>query len=332
MPENIFNLGPGSVRDITFAFQQSRIILTAFELGIFTELDKGAKTSGEVAAALNADARAADRLMDALVSIGLLSKSENKFSNREPASDFLVKGKPGYLSGLMHTVNLWNAWSTLTESVRKGTSVIRESEKKSSNNWVEPFIEAMHFRAQKQAPMDIALIDLDGVNTVLDLGGGSGVYSIAVARASDNAKITLFDLPDVIKLSKKYVEKEKLSDRIGFLSGDYKKDNIGSGYDLIFLSAIVHSNSYEENEALVKKCADALNEGGRVIIQDFLMSEDRTEPLLGAIFSLNMLVETKAGDTFTEKEISTWMENAGLKLIARKDTASPGYSQVIGKK
>lgn len=325
------NFTSESIREKVFAFQQSRVILTAYELDLFTFLDNGAGTSGEIAKMLGTDQRATDRLMNVLVSIGLLNKSNDKFSNTDAASQFLVKGKPEYLSGLMHSVNLWETWSTLTDAVRKGRSVIKESVKERKIDWFESFIEAMHFRAAKQAPSDISLIDLSGVNKVLDLGGGSGAYAMAFVKAGNNITAVVFDLPNVIPLTKKYVEKEGLSDKLSYIEGDYTTDNIGNGYDLIFLSAIVHSNSNEENLKLIQKCANALNTNGKVVVQDFIMDESRTNPPHGALFAINMLVGTDAGDTFTQKEVSNWMEKAGLKNITRKDT-SFGTSQITGVK
>lgn len=315
------------IKRTAIGFQESRIILTAVELDLFSALGKERKTSTEVAKSLGTDERATDRLMDALSAMGLLKKIEDRFSNTETTARYLDRESPDYRAGLLHSAALWKSWSKLTQVVKEGRPAERERDERD----LKSFISAMHERAQNTAPKIVEMLDLSGVNAVLDVGGGSGAFSMAFVRAKPHIKATVFDLPDVIPLTKDYVQKEGLDDQIDTLPGDYKVDDFGSGYDLIFLSAIVHINSPEENQELIKKCAHTLNPGGQVVVQDFIMNESRTAPGFGAIFALNMLVNTQSGDTYTESEVRGWMENAGLKNIERKDTGSV-TSLIIGRK
>ncbi len=324
-------LSPDIIRETAYAFQRSRVLLTAYELGVFTALGDDSKSSAEVAKILETDPRATDRLMNALCAIGLLEKKDNKFSNTPETARFLVQGKPEYMAGLMHTVHLWDTWSTLTPAVRQGTSVGRPPVNERGEKWLTAFIAAMHDRARKQAPAVAALLELSGVSRVLDVGGGSGAFAMAIARARAGITATVFDLPNVVSLTQKYVEQEGLADKVQTVAGDYLVDDLGSGFDLVFLSAIIHSNSVEENRKLIRKCAQALNPNGQVIVQDFIMDADRTSPAHGALFALNMLVGTEAGDTFTESEVREWMEEAGLSHVMRKDTHF-GTTLLIGRK
>jgi 2-polyprenyl-3-methyl-5-hydroxy-6-metoxy-1,4-benzoquinol methylase len=320
-----------SLREIAYAFQQSRILLTAFEMDLFSAIAPTAQGSAKVAESLGTDPRATDRLMNALCAMGLLEKQGEKYSNAPLAARFLVRGKPEYMGGLMHTVNLWNTWSTLSDAVRKGRAVANRRVHDRDDRWLTGFIAAMNERASKQAPSSVAMLDLAGVSRVLDVGGGSGAYAMAFVRAKQGITATVFDLPNVIPLTKAYIEKEGLSERVRTVIGDYTKHQLGSGYDLVFLSAIVHSNDGEENLALIKKCASALNPHGQVVVQDFIMNEDRTGPTHGAFFALNMLVGTEAGDTYTESEVRSWMEQAGFSRIRRNDTQL-GTTQIVGRK
>ncbi len=324
---------PESIRNFINHFQKSRVLLSAFELDIFTILDKSAKTSGEVAKKIRADERATDRLMNAVVAIGFLEKRNGKFKNTKEASDFLVKGKPEYMSGLMHTVSLWQTWSTLTESVLKGKSVYQRP--KTINNrdsrWLEAFIGAMHYRASRQAEEIVSKIDLKGVKKVLDIGGGSGAFAMAFTKAKKDVKATVFDLPNVTPITLKYIYENKLTNKVDTVCGDYNVDKFPKGYDIIFLSAIVHINSYKGNVKLIKKCAASLNPGGRIIIQDQVMNDDRTTPPGGALFALNMLVGTEEGDTYTEKEMREWFDKAGIKFEKRIETFM-GNVLIIGRK
>jgi len=322
---------PEDIRDIANSFRASRVLLSAFELKIFTVLDKHMITSEEVSVKINAEARSTDRLMNALCGMGLLKKVKEKFYNTDLSSKYLVEGKPEFMGNLYHTNHLWNTWTYLTESVKKGGSYKGDQNKVEKENWVEAFIAAMHYRGVKQGKVLAMMIDLIGVKKMLDVGGGSAAFSMEIVKKNPSIKAVVLDLPHVIPLTKKYVSEAGLLDKFSFIEGDYLNKDFESGYDLILLSAIVHINSYEQNKTLLKKCADALNKNGMIIISDFIMNEDRIQPVHGALFSINMLVGTTSGDTYTEKEIREWFESAGLSKIERKNT-SFGSSLMLGFK
>ncbi|OHD66295.1 MAG: hypothetical protein A2176_07345 [Spirochaetes bacterium RBG_13_51_14] len=305
-PEQIIEMGSG--------YQKSRILLTAFELEIFTAIGNRAISKDEVARAIGANPKSTEQLLNVLCAIGFLHKKNGLFSNDDISLRYLVKGSEEYLSRIGHMLNLYRTWGTLTEAVRKGTSVTaREYDAVSLVN----FIEAMHQRARKTADKLVSHIDLNGVNRVLDVGGGSGVYSMAFAKAKKNLNAVVFDLPMVTKITEKYIAESGLAGRITTMDGDYNKDNFGNGYDLVFLSAIVHINSPEQNQTLIEKAYASLIPGSRIVIQDHIMKDDRTAPLRGAIFALNMLVNTEGGDTYTEHEMRGWLGNAGCDDIRR---------------
>ncbi|MFH1516011.1 MAG: methyltransferase [bacterium] len=322
---------PEQIMELTGAFMRSRIFLTSYELGVFDVIGKSKMSSDAVSDSIGADKRATNRLLNSLVAMGILKKQDDEFSIQKSISGFLIEGEPEYMGMLGHYLRLWETWSNLTDSVKAGTSVSNSE----VNDWGEKnlkaFIKAMHWRAKNTASELVSHIDLDGVSKMLDVGGGSGVYSMAFIQAKDDLTSKVFDLPNVIPLTKKYVSDAGLSDRIGVLVGDYNVDDFESGFDLALLSAIIHANSPEQNIELIQKCADALNPGGQIVISDFIMDEDRTTPGFGAIFSLNMLVATDGGDTYTEDEVKNWFEKAGITSVSRKDTRS-GATLLIGRK
>lgn len=309
------------IRDLANAFRASRTLLTAFELKIFTLLDKHMIPSEEIAKKISADARATDRLMNALCAMGLLKKVHGKFYNSDIASKYLVEGKPDFMGNLYHTNHLWNNWNHLTNSVINGSSKTSNKDKSEKENWVEAFIGAMHYRGVSQGKIVAMMIDISNVKKMLDVGGGSAAFSMEFVKKNPVIKATVLDLPDVIPLTKKYVDDAGLIDNFSFIEGFYLTTDFKDNYDLIFLSAIIHINNYEQNKILIKKCADALNENGMIVISDFIMDEDRTKPYHGALFSLNMLVGTANGDTYTEKEIREWFGSAGLSNVERKNTS-----------
>ncbi len=323
-------LSPAPIMELATAFQRSRPLLTAFELDLFTALASEARTSDEVAAAIGADARATDRLMNALVALELLEKEQGRFRNSPQAEKFLVKGRPDYLGGLGHTNHLWDTWSQLTSVVRAGHPAGLGNTDQRDAEWLRPFIAAMHMRARQGAGHVVGMLDLDGVSRVLDVGGGSGAYAMAFVRARRGISAVVFDLPKVVPLTRMYTQQEGLAAEVSTVEGNYLQDPLGEGYDLVFMSAVIHSNSAAEIRLLFGKAARALRPGGQLVVQEFLINEDRSGPLQPALFALNMLVGTPAGDTYTESEVRQWMAEAGFGGIRRLDTPT-GTNLVIGR-
>jgi SAM-dependent methyltransferase len=323
-------LTPKALMELATAFQRSRPLLTAFELGLFTVLNSETRTSDETAEALGTDRRATDRLMNALVALGLLDKQDGRFRNAPLAESHLVKGRPDYLGGLGHTSHLWDSWSRLTEVVREGHPAVLPETNDRGDDWLRPFIAAMHTRGRQSAAEVVRLLDLHDVARVLDVGGGSGVYALAFARAGRGVSAVVFDLPNVIPLTRTYIAQEGLSAEVTTAVGDYLTAPLGAGFDMVFMSAVIHSNASDDNRLLFQKAAQALNPGGQLVVQDFLMTEERDGPLMPALFALNMLVGTPEGDTYTESEVRTWMTEAGFKGIERTDT-SFGTSLMVGR-
>jgi SAM-dependent methyltransferase len=198
-------------------------------------------------------------------------------------------------------------------------------------DWLEAFIAAMHMRAIRQAPAIVRLINLKGVKRVLDVGGGSGVFSMAFVRARKGITAVIFDLANVTRLTKAYIDAENLDNLISVVGGDYTVDPLVSGFDLVFMSAVIHSNSSEINRQLFRKAFEALNPEGRLVVLDYIMNGDRISPAVGAYFSLNMLVGTREGDSYMESEVRGWMEDAGFKNISKTKTPF-GTDLMTGKR
>jgi SAM-dependent methyltransferase len=323
---------PQELMDLVNAFRSSRIILSSVELGIYKALSGAELPSEAVSANLGTDSRATDRFMNALAAMGLLRKKEGRFSNTGFSEKFLVRGKPSFMGQLDHSIHLWGTWSTLTEAVFAGRSVaVTEPIGERDEEWLEGFIAAMHARGIPQAVEVADVLDLTNARRILDVGGGSGAFSFEFLRRNPSAHAVVFDLPSVIPITRNYILDSGMKDRISTQSGDYHADEFEGKFDLVYVSAVIHINSPEENMLLVQKSADALNRGGQLVIMDHIMKEDRTEPFAGAVFAINMLVGTEHGDTYTENEIRSWMEEAGLKEIIRIDTVG-GTNLMVGNK
>jgi 2-polyprenyl-3-methyl-5-hydroxy-6-metoxy-1,4-benzoquinol methylase len=265
-------------------------------------------------------------LMNALVALGWLSKQDTIFRNSLSSARYFVAGSADDArAATMHLVHLWQTWSTLTECIRAGTSVFHQGMVDRGEEWTRAFIAAMHRNAR--APLVVRAVGTEGVTRMLDVGGGSGAYSIAFASANENLQVDLLDLATVIPIAQGHIKSAGLAGRIRTRPGDLRADKFGEGYDLVFVSAICHMLGPDENKDLLQRCFEALAPRGRVVVQDFILEPDRTAPRSAALFALNMLVGTQAGSTYTEAEYATWLEEVGFQEV--RHVRLPGPSGLI---
>ena len=311
---------PDDVNETIRGFMASRAILTALELDIFTAIGEGGGAA-QIAARIQADARATEMLLNVLVSQNLLRKSDGTYQNTPLARRFFTAGSPDNARpAQLHTANLWKRWSTLTEAVRVGTRVM---ERGSSEEWTNTFIAAMDHNARGRTGAVVREVGVNGVRRLLDLGGGSGAYSIAFAKAAPELRAEILDLAEVLPIAQEHIRRAGVADRVTTRAGNMLDADLGTYYDLVLLSAICHMFSPEENRALLRRIYQALAPGGRVVVQDFILEADKTSPKFAALFSLNMLVGTRAGASYSEPEYTEWMRAAGFHEIKRVRLPGP---------
>jgi SAM-dependent methyltransferase len=305
------------------AFQESRVILTALELNIFTGIADGA-SAAEVATKTGCAPRSTEMLLNALAAIGLIGKHDGVFRNTEVAARYFADGSPESARlALMHAVHLWERWSTLTGAVRAGSAVAATEMAARDEGWTRAFIAAMHRNASDRAVAVVSAVGPAKVRRMLDVGGGSGAYSIAFAQANPSLTADILDLPSVTPIAAGHIADAGLADRVRLRQGDLRSDSLGEGYDLVFISAICHMLSEDENRDLLRRSYAALAEGGRAVIQDFVLEADKTAPQMGALFALNMLVGTPAGSAYSEPEYAGWLRDAGFHDIRRVRLPGP---------
>jgi (2Fe-2S) ferredoxin/ubiquinone/menaquinone biosynthesis C-methylase UbiE len=322
---------PDEVDQSIRGFRESRAILTALELDIFTAVGNGGMAA-QVAAIIGADARATEMLLNVLVSMELLKKGGEMFVNTATSSRYFREGSPDNMRmALMHTVHLWDTWSTLTDCIRQGTSLTRRAGAARNEFWTKAFIAAMHRNARERAPHLIRAVGLDGVRRMVDLGGGSGAYSIAFAQAKPDLKVDLLDVADVLPLTAEYVRAAGVADRVTLIPGDLRRDKFGGGHDLALLSAICHMFGVEENKNLLRRAYDALDKGGRLVIQEFILEPDKTAPRSATLFALNMLVGTDKGSAYSSEEYADWLKAAGFRDVQHVKLPGPS-GLMIGTK
>ena len=311
---------PDDISELIRGFMPSRAVLTALELDVFTAVGDGG-TAEQVAQKIQTAARATEMLLNALVSLKLLEKREGVYTNTPLAARFFVEGTPDSArTAQLHIANIWKRWSALTDAVRAGTCVAPRGD----NGWVTPFIAAMDHNARGRARAVVQAAGVNGAKRMLDLGGGSGAYSIAFAKAAATLRAEIVDLAEVLPITQEHVSRAGLADRISTRAGDMLTIPLQSGhYDLVLLSAICHMYSPEENQQLFQRAYETLAHGGRLVVADFILEPDKTSPRFGALFALNMLVGTRAGASYSEPEYETWLKAAGFAEARRVRIPGP---------
>ena len=297
-------------------FWEARILMTAAELDVFSLILDEPKTAEQVAKELSSNLRATEMLLNALVALEMLVKKDNAFRVRPGLEKPLSSSTPETIIPLiLHMAQLWDTWGKLTEIVQKGKQDTSSNTVDRDEEGINAFIGAMHTIGRGMAEQVVAMLDLTGKENLIDVGGGSGVYTIATLHRSPEMRATIFDRPMVIEIAKTKIAEESLSDRVMFVKGDFYKDDLPDGHDLALLSAIIHQNSPKQNVDLYRKIFDSLVPGGTIVIRDHVMSEDHTKTAEGALFAINMLVATPEGGAYSFGEIESDLEEAGFTNV-----------------
>ena len=304
-------------------FQPAKMLMAAVDLAVFDFLEEP-RSAVEAASWLKANDRAAGIFLNGLAALGLLVKEVDYFKNSEIASRFLVQGKDDYRGAIIkHMEHTWDrGWIDLLHTVLAGRPSEADPEKwldakpERDEEEVRAFICGMDAIARDLAPMVTAALDLKNTSRLLDLGGGPATYAIAFVRANPQLQATVFDLPLPISIAQEQIAKQGLGDRISTLAGNFLEDDIGRGYDFIWVSQILHSHDEKQCRLIIGKCVQALNAGGTLAIHDFYLNKDGASPPGAAMFGVHMLAVTPRGRAYTFGEVAAWMDAAGLSAAA----------------
>ena len=311
---------------------EARLTQTALELAIFDALESSAATAEAVANRLKLEPMATELLLNSLASLELLRKQEEYFSLTEAAAKYLLKSSPQYLGAMIRfESSLWSCWEKLPEAIRSGQPVRPPNMYQDDPTETEIFIKAMDslVKARGDAEVVAGAIDWSGMTELLDIGSGPASYPIAFCERFPNLHAKIFDLPGTLAITERYVREAGMTKRIRLIAGDYRKDPIPGDYNVIFLSNIIHGESFEINRSLIRKLVSNLKLGGQIVVKDHILDDSRTTPPVGAIFSLLMLLTTESGRCYSFNEIKSWMEHAGLSRVQRLDLPAPLTSSLV---
>lgn len=300
------------------------------KLDVFSHLAQTPMTTAELASLLAVDDRGLDALLHALAAMDLLRKEQDQFSATPFSAEHLARQSPHYLGHIiMHHHFLVDGWSRLDEAVQHGRPVRKRSSHDVDGLERESFLMGMSNLASLLAPRVAAAIDLGGRRRLLDLAGGPGAYAIHFCRQNPELSAVIFDLPTTRPFAEQTAARFDLSDRIAFVAGDLVADPIGSGFDVVWLSHLLHSEGPETCAAIVAKAAEALADGGLLLVQEFILDDSRTAPLHPALFSLNMLIGTPEGQAYAQGELAAMMRRAGLDQVRRLPIELPNGAGIL---
>jgi 3-hydroxy-5-methyl-1-naphthoate 3-O-methyltransferase len=324
---------PERIMQFAWAYATPLIIEAAIRNRIFDELDAGPKSAAELQAATGAPARGLTAIANVLVGLDLLAKDEaGRYSLTPESAAFLVPSKPSFMGGLiLHTSGqIIPRWLHLNEVVRTGKPFKSVNQEETGAAFFEELvlnIFPMSYAPAKALAEHLGLSAATAPVSVLDLATGSGVWGIALAQSSPQIRVTAVDWPGVLPTTQKTVAKFGLTDRYSFSPGDLLEADFGSGHQVAILGHILHSEGKKRSHALLAKTFTALAPGATIAVQEFLVNKDRTGPLNGLIFAVNMLINTDEGGTWSFEEISDWLREAGF--VNPRTLDSPGPSPLI---
>ncbi|WP_026606059.1 methyltransferase [Methylocapsa acidiphila] len=330
-PEKIFGIG--------FGFWGAKALLSAVELGIFTELAKRPLDLAALTQKVGLHDRGARDFFDALVALGLLDRQNGLYANSADADLFLDRAKPSYVGGLLEMANarLYGFWGALTDALKTGKP---QNESKTSADlfatlYADPdrllgFLSAMSGVSAGAAQAIAAKFPWRNYKSFVDVGAAQGMVAVTLAHAYPHLAGAGFDLPQVQPIFEEFAQRSGVADRIAFHGGNFFSDPLPTA-DVIIMGHILHDWDLAQKRMLLAKAYDALHKGGVLIVYEALIDDERRHNAFGLLMSLNMLIETPGGFDYTGADCQGWMREAGFAETRVEALVGPD-SMVIATK
>jgi SAM-dependent methyltransferase len=303
------------VSELSRGYRVSQVLITCVELGVFEALAAGAAGEGEIAAATSCDPRGMGLLLNTAASIGLLEKRDGRFANSPLAAACLTRGGAGYMAGSLRLERaFYRRWGRLAEAVRTGQRPAEDRRDEGAGDWVRNFVYGLYDMARPVAPViaDALALPDDRPLRVIDVGGCHAAYSLALARRHPLLSGVVFELPAVVPHAREIIAQEGLAERVTVQEGDFQREELGAGYDVALIFGVLNGEPPAGRPALIRKVYDCLEPGGRIVLRDFVLDDDRAGPPEAAIFAQQMLLATEYGGLDTRGDWAAWLAAAGF--------------------
>ncbi|MEZ4599862.1 MAG: methyltransferase [Syntrophotaleaceae bacterium] len=321
---------PRSLLATSNSYWQTCVLHAAVELDLFTPLDERSETPQTLALLIGADRDALERLLGALAAMKLLvKKGDGEFTCPQNVAQLLSRRSPRYLGHIvLHHQQLMESWKRLSQAVKSGLPV-RQPYAGDDPEWRRNFLLGMFDLARLLAPKMAAAIDLSDRRRLIDLGGGPGTWAIHFCLENPKLEAVVYDLPTTRPFAEETIARFGLSDRISFQAGNFLKEKIPGSYHVAWLSHILHGEGPGDVRIILEQAASVLEPGGLLLIHEFVLDDDLAGPLFPALFSLNMLLGTREGRSYSETQLFDFLRSAGFRDLRRLALDLPGDSSVI---
>src|SRR5438132_1751826 len=319
---------PERLMQFGFAYAPPLIIGPPTASNAFDTRASGGKNVEEVSRKTGASVRGLRAIMNALVGLELLKKSGDRYALTPESEAFLLSNKPGTLAGFfsMNRMRMMQQRMKLDEIVRTGRPAEARNQEGPGTEFFSELVEniiPMSYGSAQALAEHLKLAHATNQVRVLDLASGSGIWGIVLAQKSPQVQVTAVDWAGMIPTTKRITKKFGVGKRFDFVEGDLLEADFGKGHDVATLGHILRSAGQQRSRHLLKKTFDALKSGGTIAIGEWLVNDERTEPLPSLMFAVQMLVNTEKGDTFSFNEIKRWLEGAGFKNVRTLDAPGP---------
>ena len=321
---------PAQLLELSGGYWSTCALHAGVKLGVFTPLSTATLGADELARQLNCDSRGLSMLLNALAALELLEKNGDRYAATPFAASYLNRNSPDYLGHIiMHHHHLMSGWTNLDQAVRSGKTVRERVSHEDVEASRESFLMGMFNLAMQLAPLIVPQIDLSGRRRLLDLGGGPGTYAIHFCRQNPELRAMVCDLPTTRRFAEQTVERFGLSDRISFVERDFESEELPGGFDVAWLSHVLHGIGPATCASVLGKAVSALEPGGLILVQEFILDDSKDAPLFPALFSLNMLLGTPEGQSYSEGELFGMLAAVGATDLRRLPLQLPNGAGVI---
>lgn len=305
---------PGAIVRLSTGYWDSQTLLTANRLRIFDLLAEGPKSTEDVAAALQLDARATGLFLRACAGLGLLQLHDDRYQNSPDAAAFLVSRSPAYMgNAIRYSDQLYDTWGHLEDALRSGRPAIAaESYLGDDPQRTRTFVHAMHGRALGIARALVGILDLNGRRAMLDVGGGPGTYSMLLTERFPGLHAEVLELPGVAAVAHEIVAAAGATDRVSLRDGDYHQSDFGSGKDVVLMSGMFHRETEQTCRNLILRASDCMTPGGLLAVSDVFTDAGGTQPTFAAMFGLNMMLTAPHGGVHSDADVMRWMADCGF--------------------
>lgn len=329
---------PESILQVGLGFWPAKVLLSAVEMELFTDLANGPQSLESIQGRLGLHPRAARDFLDALVALGFLLRTNGTYSNTRATDQFLDKHKRSYIGGMLEMANsrLYGHWSHLTEALRTG---LPQNEIRGGGAplfealYADPrrlksFLQAMTGGSHGASLAIAAKFPWAGYPTFADVGTAQGDLAVQIALANPHLSGIGFDLAEVGPIFEEYVQENGVASRVRFVAGSFFNQPLPQA-DVILMGHILHDWGIDDKRMLIRKAYDALPNGGALIVYESLIDDDRSKNAFGLMMSLNMLIESPAGFDYTGADCQGWMKDAGFRETRVEQLVGPD-SMAIG--